>query len=126
MWPTTTRNVQCPWNSPRFRIDSFHNAPLIDTGNAYNAQMAIVPAYVEARIRQRPLARVRVLPGSTPVVAFGDVRKATVATLGLNPSKYAFLDHRGDEREGGERRLETLKSLGKAMRGLQPLLAESQ
>jgi hypothetical protein len=75
--------------------------------------MAIVPSYVEARIRQRPPAGVRVLPGSTPVVAFGDVRKATVATLGLNPSKYEFLDHRGDEREGGERRLETLTSLGK-------------
>jgi hypothetical protein len=74
--------------------------------------MATVPSYIEARIRQRPPARVRVLAGSTPVVAFGDMRRATIATLGLNPSKFEFLHHRGGEREGVERRLETLKSLG--------------
>jgi len=74
--------------------------------------MLEVPDYVERRIRQRPPARVRVLPGSTPVVAFGDVRRATVATLGINPSKYEFLDRNGNERGGSERRLETTTSLG--------------
>ena len=74
----------------------------------------MISPYVEARIRQRPPAGVRIVPGSTPVVAFGDIRKATVATLGLNPSKFEFLHHRGGEREGSERRLETLRSLGES------------
>jgi hypothetical protein len=46
------------------------------------------------------------------VVAFGDVRSASVATLGLNPSRVEFLDRRGDELTGRDRRLETLRSLG--------------
>jgi len=54
----------------------------------------------------------RIVPGSTPVVAFGDVRSAEVATLGLNPSKLEFLDQHGKELMGEDRRLETLASLG--------------
>jgi len=73
-----------------------------------------IPEYVEARIRQRPRDGLPILPGSTPVVSFGDVRKASVATLGLNPSDREF-------RQGGknrpelrriDQRLETLASLG--------------
>jgi len=63
--------------------------------------MAMVPAYIEARIRQLPPAGAPVLPGSTPVVASGDVRKATVATLGLNPSKREFLHANGEEKKSG-------------------------
>ena len=54
------------------------------------------------------------MAGSTPVVAFGDVRKAAVATLGWNPSKREFLDSRGNELVRTERRLETLASLGES------------
>jgi hypothetical protein len=72
----------------------------------------IVPSYIEARIRQRPPDGVPVVQGSTPVVAFGDVRKAEVATLGWNPSKREFLDRSGNELVDNERRLETLVSIG--------------
>jgi hypothetical protein len=48
---------------------------------------------------------------STPVVAFGDLRKATVATLGLNPSKDEFLNGEGKLLKGSLRRLVTLASL---------------
>lgn len=70
-----------------------------------------VPAYVAARIRQPPPADCDVLAGSTPVVAFGDPRRARVATLGLNPSRAEF-EEGGIELEGPRRRFETLRSLG--------------
>jgi hypothetical protein len=72
----------------------------------------ILPSYIEARIKQRPLDAVPIVRGSTPVVAFGDARKAQVATLGWNPSKLEFLDHNGRELVDKERRLETLASVG--------------
>jgi hypothetical protein len=67
--------------------------------------------YIAARIQQRPPLGIRVVPGSTPVVAFGDVRQAKVATLGWNPSKLEFLDRSGRLLDGSERRLETATSL---------------
>lgn len=71
-----------------------------------------VPAYVEARIRRPRPAGLPVVPGSTPIIPFGDVRKAKIATLGLNPSKSEFLGRDGKELMGANRRLETLLSLG--------------
>lgn len=47
----------------------------------------VIPAYIEARIRRSPPKRTCVVPGSTPVLAFGDAPSACVATLGLNPSE---------------------------------------
>ncbi len=73
-----------------------------------------VPEYIETRIRQHPPDGLPVVPGSTPVVAFGNVRRAKVATLGWNPSKVEFLDRNANELTGGKRRLETLASLGKS------------
>jgi hypothetical protein len=70
-----------------------------------------LPDYLLDRVRQDPGADV-VVDGSTPVVAFGNARKATTATLGLNPSRVEFLDRAGKELDGPKRRLETLKSLG--------------
>ena len=46
------------------------------------------------------------------MVAFGDARTATVATLGLNPSRKEFLDENGKELVGDARRLATHQSLG--------------
>jgi hypothetical protein len=74
--------------------------------------MTDLPDYIEARIRRRRPAGGAVVACSTPVVAFGDVRKSKVATLGWNPSKREFLASGGNELEGDERRLETLKSMG--------------
>lgn len=76
---------------------------------------AEVPEYIAARIRQRLPGGVPVVPGSTPVISFGDARKAKVATLGWNPSKCEFLHDKGRDkgRELAEenRRLETLTSI---------------
>jgi hypothetical protein len=70
-----------------------------------------LPSYIEGRIRQRPPTGWPIVRGSTPVVAFGDLSRSTVATLGWNPSKLEFLGNNGRELAGEERRLETLASL---------------
>jgi hypothetical protein len=44
--------------------------------------------------RAAPVAEV--VAGSTPVIAFGDPFRATVATLGINPSRREFLDTNGE------------------------------
>ena len=51
------------------------------------------------------------VPGSLPVVFFGDLFTARVATVGLNPSHQEYLDRSGNERCGELRRFETLHSL---------------
>ncbi len=53
-----------------------------------------------------------VIPWSCPVPSFGDYERATVASVGLNPSNREFIDARGCELEGHERRFHTLGSLG--------------
>jgi len=73
-----------------------------------------IPTYVRKRIRQPIPPGSMVVPGSTPVVAFGNARGATVATLGLNPSPVEFLDRHGHELTESQRRLETCRSLGVA------------
>lgn len=71
-----------------------------------------LPQYIEDRIRRPAPANAAVVPGSTPVLSFGDAQRATVATLGLNPSRVEFLDNRGNELTGDSRRLATHNSLG--------------
>lgn len=51
------------------------------------------------------------VPGSLPVLFFGDICKATVATVGLNPSWQEYLDPYHYELEGTARRFHTLRSL---------------
>ncbi len=74
--------------------------------------MTAIPDYIEQRIRRPIPADSCVVPGSTPVVVFGNARTATVATLGLNPSRLEFLDRNGHELIGDDRRLATHRSLG--------------
>lgn len=71
-----------------------------------------IPDYIEHRIRRPPPPNSAVVPGSTPVLSFGDAQRATVATLGLNPSRVEFLDQNGNELTGDSRRLATHNSLG--------------
>lgn len=52
-----------------------------------------------------------VIPWSSPVPSFGDLQKATLATLGLNPSNREFMDQSGNELVGDQRRFHTLRSL---------------
>jgi hypothetical protein len=53
-----------------------------------------------------------VIGWSSPVPSFGDLSRATVATLGLNPSNREFVDRHGNELDGESRRFPTLSSLG--------------
>lgn len=77
---------------------------------AYDRSMVHVPAYVANRIRQPVPDGCSVVQGSTPVVVFGDLRTATVATLGFNPSENEFVTNDGVPVE--PRRLSTYASLG--------------
>ena len=74
--------------------------------------MTQLPDYIERRIRRPIPVDSHVVSGSTPVVSFGDVQSATVATLGLNPSRIEFLDRDRHELVGSSRRLSTHRSLG--------------
>jgi len=71
-----------------------------------------VPQVVAERIRQPLPAGLSVLPGSLPIVSFGDPNTATVATLSLNPSWLEFQSASGAWLLGGRRRLASLLSLG--------------
>lgn len=70
-----------------------------------------IPEYVIQMIRRKAPDNCSVLDASTPVVSFGDFRKARVATLGINPSDREFLKPNGDWLSDAERRLATLVSL---------------
>ncbi len=91
----------------RFRDEVVTPVTILDD----HASMSI-PAYIERRIRQPVPADSNVVVGSTPVVAFGETRRARIATLGLNPSKSEFVDTKGVELRGRDRRLATHTSLG--------------
>ena len=54
----------------------------------------------------------QVIPWGCPVPSFGDLARAQVATLGLNPSNREFVDADGTELDGDARRFHTLTSLG--------------
>lgn len=73
---------------------------------------AELPSEVRAMVRWLPPVGAPVVPGSTPVVAFGDPRRAEIATLGINPSQAEFLDDDGALLSGERRRLATVDSLG--------------
>jgi len=75
------------------------------------ARLARLPEYQLAMVRRLPPRGTPVVPGSTPVVAFGDPARAEVATLGINPSANEFLEH-SRLLSGSQRRLATLESLG--------------
>jgi hypothetical protein len=64
---------------------------------------------------RRPPVRSSV-PGSLPVLFFGDLFTARAVTVGLNPSRREYLSRSGDELTGPQRRFETLASLGCADR----------
>lgn len=67
-------------------------------------------ALLRLRLR-RPPSRASV-PGSLPVLFFGDLPQARIATVGLNPSRQEYLDTAGRELTGALRRFETLASVG--------------
>lgn len=64
-----------------------------------------------SRMSDRAFSDTGVIPWSSPVPSFGDIERAELATLGLNPSNREFVDEAGDELVGPDRRFETLRSL---------------
>lgn len=58
------------------------------------------------------LRELNVIPWASPVLSFGNLSQARVATLGLNPSNREFVNVAGEELEGADRRFHTLSSLG--------------
>lgn len=71
----------------------------------------ILADYLKGMVCRAPLVA-QVVVSSTPVVAFGDPSVATVATLGINPSRREFVDKEAVLLDGASRRLSTLVSLG--------------
>ena len=65
-----------------------------------------------ARLDDPQLAETDVISWGAPVPSFGDLSRARVATLGLNPSNREFVGDSGSELGGPERRFHTLTSLG--------------
>jgi hypothetical protein len=61
------------------------------------------------RLRRPPEAHS--VAGSLPVLFFGDLFSAQIATVGINPSDQEYLDGKGNELDGAARRFETLSSL---------------
>lgn len=66
------------------------------------------------RLRRRPSQYS--VAGSLPILFFGDLYRANVATVGLNPSHQEYLNRERHELVGERRRFETLASLDAADR----------
>lgn len=64
------------------------------------------------RLDSTAVSNTNVIRWGCPVPSFGDLSKARVATLGLNPSNREFMDESGKELDGVVRRFPTLRSLG--------------
>ncbi len=75
--------------------------------------MLFDPTVVERlHSRIRKTASPRSVSGSLPVLFFGDISKARLATISLNPSRLEYQERNGTLRAGKRRRFETLHSLG--------------
>lgn len=66
------------------------------------------------RLRREPSPST--VPGTLPVLFFGDLFSAEIATVGLNPSDQEYTDRRGALLTGTKQRFATLDSLGAANR----------
>jgi hypothetical protein len=64
------------------------------------------------RLNNATLQETDVIPWSSPVLSFGNLSSAKIATIGLNPSNREFVDVDGQELIGTNRRFHTLNSLG--------------
>lgn len=74
--------------------------------DAYSAMTAFI-----RQLGSGQLSDYRVLEWGCPVPFFGDVSRARVATVGINPSNREFVDSSGHELQGEAQRLPTLSSL---------------
>lgn len=74
----------------------------------------VVPDFFVARLRDDPTTAT--VKGSLPVLFFGNFFTASIATIGINPSRQEYLSPLGQELKGNARRFETLSSLGAGAR----------
>lgn len=70
---------------------------------------------LRSRLRREPSPST--VPGTLPVLFFGDLFSAEVATVGLNPSDQEYTDRHGVLLTGSKQRFATLASLGATKRG---------
>jgi hypothetical protein len=64
------------------------------------------------RLDSPVISGTEVIHWGSPVLSFGNLSNARVATVGINPSNREFVDEKGEELQGTARRFHTLKSLG--------------
>jgi len=63
-------------------------------------------------LNDKKLENLEIIPWSSPVISFGNIKTSQLATLGINPSDREFVDAKGIELKSSERRFHTLNSLG--------------
>lgn len=73
-----------------------------------------IAARLHERLRAAPAPAS--VPGSLPVLFFGDLFTARTVTVGLNPSDREYVDRRGAPLLGADQRFATLPSLGAGSR----------
>lgn len=78
-----------------------------------DAQLGILKKMISL-ISEQPLNTLDVISWAAPIPYFGDPCKATIATVGLNPSDREFVSSEGTELRDSYRRFHTLTSLGLA------------
>ncbi|WP_052719963.1 hypothetical protein [Pseudomonas ogarae] len=78
-----------------------------------DAQLVILKKMISL-ISEQPLHTLDVINWAAPIPYFGDPCKATIATVGLNPSDREFVSSEGTELNDSSRRFHTLTSLGLA------------
>ncbi len=91
---------------------------LCAVGSSDERHIMIAPFDLMPTLRQRlriPRCEASV-PASLPVLFFGDALSAHVATVGLNPSKFEYLDKSGKLLTGRDQRFAGTTSLGMASR----------
>lgn len=81
-------------------------------GEEISSTMHTALATLIDRLASPAMFGTEVIDWGAPVPSFGDLSRASVATLGLNPSNREFVDDRGEELLGSHRRFHTLNSLG--------------
>jgi hypothetical protein len=77
-----------------------------------SAALSATVATLICRLERAATLDTSVIEWGCPVLSFGDLSSARVATVGLNPSNREFVDERGQELAGRDRRFDTLGSLG--------------
>jgi hypothetical protein len=80
----------------------------VGTERLYSGMMTEPPELID---RIRRCGSTSSVQGSLPVLFFGDLPNARVATIGINPSHQEYLDKSRNELTGAKRRFETLASL---------------